>query len=112
MKFRTLASTIAAIAGLTLLVGCAETRREMGAAAENDNNVLTGGPMTGTTLKDLPQSVRQTLKQRAATAEIADIDKQDRNGQVVYKISFAEPGRNPTLYVRQDGKVLSDLDRK
>ena len=112
MKLRILASTMAVAALIALVVGCAETRHHMGAAAETDNNVLTGGPVTGTTLADFPQAVKQTLKKRAATAEIADMDKQEREGQVVYKVSFAEPGNNPALYIRQDGTVMSRSENK
>ena len=91
-----------------LVTGCTETRQHMGAAAENDHNVLTGGPMTGTTLSDLPQAVRSTLSSQDPNAEIADIDKTTRNGQVVYEISFTEPGKNPKMYITADGQILSN----
>lgn len=93
-----------------LVTGCTETRQHMGAAAENDHNVLTGGPMTGTTLSDLPQAVRSTLSSQDPNAEIADIDKTTRNGQVVYEISFTEPGKNPKMYITADGQILSNPD--
>ena len=91
---------------MAMLAGCSEVRKNMGAANENDQNVLTGGPVSGTRLKDLPQPVRESLKQKVATAEVADIDKQTQNGKVVYKISFSEPGKNPTLYISEDGQVV------
>jgi len=97
---------LCAIAAVALATGCAETRKDMGAAKENDQNVLTGGPMTGTKVKDLPEPVRNALKDRAPTSEIADIDKETRDGQVVYKVTFAEPGKNPALYITADGNVL------
>ena len=87
-------------------------RKNMGAANENDQNVLTGGPVTGTRLSDLPEPVRQTLKQSVPTAEVADIDKQTLDGQVVYKISFAEPGKNPTIYISPDGKTVQNPNSK
>jgi hypothetical protein len=91
---------------MAILAGCAEVRKNMGAANENDQNVLTGGPVSGTRLKDLPQPVRDTLKQKVPTAEVADIDKQTQNGKVVYKISFSEAGKNPAMYISQDGQVV------
>jgi hypothetical protein len=91
---------------LLLLVGCMETRSHMGGPSENDSNVLTGGPVTGTQLSDLPPAVRETLKRRVPTGEVADIDKQNFRGEVLYKISFAEPGRNPALYISEDGKII------
>ncbi len=87
-------------------------RKNMGASNENDQNVLTGGPVTGTRLSDLPASVRSTLKERVPTAEVADIDKQTLNGQIAYKISFAEPGKNPTIFITQDGKVVQNPNSK
>jgi hypothetical protein len=97
---------LCAVAAVALITGCAETRKNMGAASENDQNVLTGGPVTGTKLKDLPQPVRDTLKERMGSAEIADIDKKTQNGKVVYKISFAEAGKNPSIYIAEDGNVV------
>ena len=99
---------LCALAAVALITGCAETRKNMGAASENDQNVLTGGPVTGTKLKDLPQPVRDTLKERMSTAEIADIDKKTQNGKVVYKISFAEPGKNPSIFIAEDGSVVQN----
>ena len=96
---------LSGLAVVAMLAGCTEVRKNMGAANENDQNVLTGGPVSGTRLKDLPEPVRETLKQRVPTAEVADIDKQTQNGKVVYKISFSEPGKNPTLYISQDGQI-------
>src|SRR2546423_833871 len=96
---------LCALAVIALATGCAESRKHMGAGNENDQNVLTGGPVTGTTIKDLPKAVKQTLKERFSNAEVADIDKQTKNGRIVYKISFMEPGKNPTIYVAEDGSV-------
>jgi uncharacterized membrane protein YkoI len=44
------------------------------------------------------------------TAEIADIDTEVHNGRTVYQIQFIEPGRNPTLYISQDGHVVPNPD--
>src|SRR5215472_10338895 len=95
---------------VALAVGCAEARKDMGASAENDQNVLTGGPVTGTTIKDLPQPVKDALQQRVPTAEIANITKENENGRVVYKISFIQPGTNPTMYFGEDGQVVQNPD--
>ena len=97
---------LCALAAIALVTGCSETRKNMGASNENDRNVLTGGPVTGTRIKDLPTAVQDTLKQRFADAEVADIDKQNRDGRTVYKISFMQPGKNPTIYVAEDGSMV------
>jgi hypothetical protein len=77
-----------AIVLLALTAGCIERRSHMGGPSDNDHNVLTGGPVTGTLLSDLPQPARATLRKAIPSAEVADIDKQNFDGQVVYKISF------------------------
>ena len=96
---------------MAAVTGCSQWRHHAGAGAEGDHNVLTGGPVTGTTIRDLPQAVKQTLKQRVPTAEIADITRQNRNERTVYKISFLEPGKNPTLYIAEDGSVVEGGDK-
>ncbi len=97
------------IASAAVLVGCSSTRNNMGGGADNDKNVLTGGPVTGTTVKDLPQAVKNTLKEKAPSAEIADIDKQSQGGRVIYRITFSEPARNPTMYLSQDGSIVQTM---
>jgi len=97
------------IALAALLLGCSSMRNNMGGGGENDKNVLTGGPVTGTTINDLPQPVKNTLKEKAPSSEIADIDKQSQGGRVIYRITFTEPGRNPTMYISQDGSVVQTM---
>jgi hypothetical protein len=99
---------LCAIASVALLVGCSEMRKSMG-GAEHDKNVLTGGPVTGTTINDLPQAVKNTLKEKAGSAEIADIDKQSQGGRVIYRITFTEPAKNPTMYISQDGSIVQNM---
>ena len=79
----------------------------MGGTGKNDENVQTGGPVTGTKLSDLPQTVRDALNEKAPNAEVADIDKQSKDGKFVYKISFKEPGKNPVLYFNDDGTLYT-----
>lgn len=97
------------IASIAFLVGCAEMRKHMGGGKDNDQNVLTGGPVTGTTIKDLPQPVKNTLKEKAPSAEIADIDKQAQGGRTIYRITFSEPGTNPTMYISEDGTLVQNM---
>ncbi|HWH69195.1 MAG TPA: hypothetical protein VNT26_07405 [Candidatus Sulfotelmatobacter sp.] len=90
----------------TLASGCAETRQDVGATGETDQNVLTGGPFLGTRVRDLPEPVLQVLRQQVPTAEVADIEKQHWSGRLIYKVAFLVPGKNPTLYIADDGTVL------
>jgi hypothetical protein len=99
---------LCAMAAAALLVGCSGMREGMG-GAQNDRNVLTGGPVTGTTINDLPQPVKNKLKELAPSAEIADIDKLTQGGRVIYRITFTESGRNPTMYISQDGTIVQNM---
>jgi len=94
-------------AATALLFGCSETPQFQGAAVDNDQNVLTGGPITGTTIQDLPTTVKESLKERVPHAEIVSITKTRRHGSVVYNISFANSD-TPELYVRDDGQVMPE----
>jgi ABC-type glycerol-3-phosphate transport system substrate-binding protein len=101
---------LSALAGLAFLMGCSETQQHMGAASDNDNNVLTGGPITGTTIQDLPQGIRDTLQKRVPDSEIANINRINRNGQTFYEISFTQPGKNPKLFLTAEGRVLEESE--
>jgi hypothetical protein len=90
-----------------MLAGCTETPKNMGAAVDRDQNVLTGGPITGTTIEDLPQAVKDALKKCAPHAEIASIEKTHRNGRTVYEFTFLESENDtPDIYLRDDGRVM------
>ena len=94
---------------LALTSGCAHFRNNARGAAEADQNVLTGGPVTGIRIKDLPAPVRKVLKEQAPTAEAADISTRTRDGRLIYRIVFSEPARNPTLYIAEDGSIMENL---
>ena len=98
----------ASIAVAALLAGCTETPKYSGAPVDTDQNVLTGGPITGTTIQDVPQSVKNALKSRTPHAEIAGIVKTHRDGRVVYDISFIDMENTPEIYLRDDGKVMPE----
>ncbi len=95
---------ISLLAATALLNGCAHMPR--GFAGDTDQNVLTGGPVTGTTLDDVPLAVIGALQKKAPHAEVADIDKTIRDGKEVYEISFTEAGKHPTIYISADGQVF------
>jgi hypothetical protein len=104
MRLNILLSIFAAAA---LVAGCSETPQYQGAAVDNDQNVLTGGPITGTTIDDLPAAVKQSLREHVPAAEIVSITKSRRDKSTVYDISFANSDIRE-LYLRDDGKVLPE----
>src|SRR5215471_4192208 len=96
---------LCAIAVVALAAGCARMREHMGGTSDNHATVLTGGPTTGITLKDLPHAVKNTLKEQVPTAEVATIDKDTQNGQTVFKVTFTDPSKFQTMYINKDGTV-------
>ena len=98
------------LAAAAILTGCTETPQYKGAAVDNDQNVLTGGPITGTTIEDLPAPAKETLKERVPHAEIASISKSRHDGTVIYDVSFLN-SENPDIYLQADGQVVSEPAR-
>jgi hypothetical protein len=96
------------LAAILLVSGCAH-QSPMGAAADTDRNVLTGGPMRGTQVDDLPLPVMGALRKQAPQAEIADIDLTLRGKTQVYEISFREPGKKSKMFITPKGEVLATL---
>ena len=98
---------ICAIAILGLLSGCAWSGKHTGGSDYNDQNVLTGGPAVGMNIKDLPQTVKDTLHQKVPTAEISNITRENMSGKTVYKINFLDSKKNPPVWVADDGKLVT-----
>ena len=108
--------TLGLLAAAALLAGCAGSHHHdssMGGSSDTDRNVLTGGPISGTTLNDLPRPVKDTLRHYEPNAEIADIEKLKRDNQLIYRFAFTDPHRNPPLYIMDNGGIWweSSVDR-
>jgi hypothetical protein len=98
---------LCAIVVLGLMSGCAWSGKHTGGSNYNDQNVLTGGPAVGMTIKDLPQTVKDTLQKTAPTAEISDIQRENMSGKTVYKISFLDSTKYPPVWVAEDGNLVT-----
>ncbi|MEO5802311.1 MAG: hypothetical protein ABIR24_02180 [Verrucomicrobiota bacterium] len=57
-------------------------------------------------LRDLPMGVQRTIRTYAPDANIAQVEKEHRNGRSVYAVSFEDPARNPELHIASDGALL------
>jgi uncharacterized membrane protein YkoI len=57
-------------------------------------------------LSELPAAVQTAVKAQTGSAEIEDIDKEIRNGRVVYEVAFKRNGQHTELLVGADGTVL------
>lgn len=66
-------------------------------------------PLTspGSKFAALPPAVQNTIRAQAGTAVIKDIEKQNRNGQIIYVITFRQGALYPDLLVGPDGSVLN-----
>jgi uncharacterized membrane protein YkoI len=62
-------------------------------------------------LEDLPATVQQSINKEAAGREIAEITSDAVNGRVAYRVEFRERGRNPRLYVAEDGSLLRPVEK-
>ncbi len=74
-----------------------------------------GGPVLPMTpkleLSNVPAPVQQTIKREAAGREIAAIHQDTIDGRNGYVAEFSEKGRNPRLYVAEDGSVLRPTEK-
>src|SRR4051812_16065000 len=100
---------IIAIAMIALAGGCSHFKKNAGGTAQNDQNVITGGPVTGITIRDLPAPVRKVLRAAEPTAEVADIQQRTQDGKLVYRIVFSNPARNQTMYIAEDGTIMENM---
>lgn len=62
---------------------------------------------TSQKFNELPQPVQKTVRAHAPNAEIASVDKQTKDGMVVYEVTFNEPGKNPSVTVAADGRLIN-----
>ncbi len=60
----------------------------------------------GTKLSALPKSVQKTVQDKGPNAEIADINRKEDNGRVIYEIEFKDKAAHPTLRVMDNGTVV------
>ena len=98
---------LCAITVLGLVSGCAWSGKHTGASDYNDQNVLTGGPAAGMTIKDLPQTVKDSLQKKVPSAEISNIQRENMSGKTVYKIDFLDSNKYSPLWIAEDGKQIT-----
>ena len=56
----------------------------------------------------LPPQVQKAVGASSGTLEIVNVNEVRRAGKRVYEIEFGAPGKNPKMYVMQDGKIIED----
>ena len=83
------AKIITLLAAAGLLAGCKQNVEQ----ASNEFN-------------ELPAPVQTTVRAKAPNAEIADIQKENRNGRDVYAIQFRDKQQYPAMEVAADGMLV------
>ena len=73
--------------------------------------VFKGTGATGTKLSALPEKVQKTIQSQAPNAEIADINRKEKDGVVFYEVEFKDKGKNPTICVAEDGALIQPLQK-
>jgi uncharacterized membrane protein YkoI len=62
----------------------------------------------GTQLSEAPAPVQATVKRVVSSAEVQDVDREARNGQVVYDVEIKQEGLNRHLKIAENGTLISD----
>jgi uncharacterized membrane protein YkoI len=77
----------------------------------NVERALTRTGAVGTKFSALPADVQRSIQTHASGAEIADVNRLEENGRVLYEVSFRDEGKNPTIRVAEDGTLVQNLQR-
>jgi len=59
-------------------------------------------------IKGLPPAVQTTMKEKAGSEQITRVEKETRNGQVVYEAIVNKNGKEMAISVDQNGKFLNE----
>jgi uncharacterized membrane protein YkoI len=62
----------------------------------------------GTQLSEAPAPVQATVKRTVSNAEVEDVDRETKNGQVVYDVEIKQEGLNRHLTIGADGTLIDD----
>jgi len=66
------------------------------------------GGYLGTQLSATPKEVRDTVQRLAGNAEIADVDREMKDGKAVYDVEIRQEGLNRHLLIAESGMLVSD----
>jgi uncharacterized membrane protein YkoI len=66
----------------------------------------------GTQLAEAPPAVQSTVKRVVSSAVIEDVDRETRDGRVVYDIEVKQEGLNRHLKIAEDGTLLADTNNR
>ena len=86
---------------LALAVGCASTHKSEEAKEAGEKGEVK------MSLAEVPPAVRATLTQEAGGAKIETVDREEKDGKVIYETDVMSGGKNWEIKVDADGKLLS-----
>jgi len=70
------------------------------------------GAYLGTQLSEAPAAVQAAVKRVVSNAEIEDVDRETKNGQVVYDVEVKQEGLNRHLKIAENGTLLADSNQR
>lgn len=70
----------------------------LGAACSSEQNVA---------MSDVPAAVRATLERETAGGKITEVEKEKKNGHVVYSADATINGQGYDITVAEDGRLIS-----
>jgi len=80
-------------------------------ATGNASDLNTGSSTKDLKFTQLPAKVQKAVRDQAPTAKIADIKRRNRDGRIVYEVSFEDKGTNPSMTVAEDGTIIKDIQK-
>lgn len=75
-------------------------------APQDRSSIVTGGPVTGVTLNDLPPAVVKSLQRCVPDAVVDSIVKQVKGDQATYVVTFKDRA-HPAMQFASDGSVVA-----
>ena len=89
--------------------------REIGTSSKPESTLGapqgTTGKAASIDLSALPVAVQKTLKSQVPNGVIKGINRHDDNGRMVYEFEFEDQGKNPTMWIGEDGMVVQTLKK-
>jgi uncharacterized membrane protein YkoI len=93
-----------------LRVGTQTRTPSAGAPGTTQTESVPAGLDLGTQWEDLPKAVQDKAMQYGGKAKIADIDRENWNGNLAYEVEFQRQGRNLEIYFDEEGAILYSND--
>jgi uncharacterized membrane protein YkoI len=66
----------------------------------------------GAQLSETPAAVQATVKRTVSSAEVVDVDRESKDGRVVYDVEIKQEGMNRHLKIAADGTLVADSNRR